>query len=97
MKNSTQSLAGTGENGTANQLPSKEVRTDVPFERRRLNLGAVPDNGDFLTVMDMDLTVACNLRCTYCFKEKWNEKMEDSVAFDAIVWFLYASGQGFVG
>ena len=92
MKNSTQSLAGTGENGTANQLPSKEVRTDVPFERRRLNLGAVPDNGDFLTVMDMDLTVACNLRCTYCFKEKWNEKMEDSVAFDAIVWFLYASG-----
>ena len=45
-----------------------------------------------ITVIDLDLTLACNLRCTYCFKEKWNEHMEDQVAFDALVWLLYASG-----
>ena len=40
----------------------------------------------------MDLTVECNLRCTYCFKEKWNEHMEEQVAFDTIVWLIQASG-----
>jgi len=69
---------------------------DIPiapsFEKRRLNLRATPRLGTFLSILDMDLTVDCNLRCTYCFKEKWNEHMEEQVAFDAITWFLYASG-----
>ena len=69
-----------------------EVHTEVSFAQRRLNLGATPDSGTFVSSIDMDLTVACNLRCTYCFKEKWNEHMEDQVAFDTIVWLLYASG-----
>jgi uncharacterized protein len=88
---------GDGSNGThppSSQPMSKpkEIHTDVPFERRRLNLGATPDTGTFVISMDLDLTVACNLRCTYCFKEKWNEHMEEQVAFDALVWLLYASG-----
>ena len=69
-----------------------DVRTGVPFEHRRLNLGATPNLGTLVSIMDMDLTVDCNLRCVYCFKEKWNEHMEERVAFDAIVWLLYASG-----
>lgn len=70
----------------------KPIRTDIPFAERRLNLGATPATGTLVTTIDLDLTVACNMRCTYCFKEKWNEHMEDHVAFDALVWLLYASG-----
>ena len=66
--------------------------TGVSPDCRRLNLGATPNLGTLVSVIDMDLTVNCNLRCVYCFKEKWNEDMEDQVAFDAIVWLLYASG-----
>jgi uncharacterized protein len=45
-----------------------------------------------ITNIDLDLTVECNLRCTYCFKEKWNEHMEEQIAFDTVVWLLNASG-----
>jgi len=71
---------------------TEEIQTDVPFANRRLNLDATPSEGTFVSVIDLDLTVACNLRCTYCFKEKWNEHMEDQVAFDALLWLLHASG-----
>ena len=84
----------TGSHSVHNHPSSKseEIYTNVSFDQRRLNLGATPDAGTFVTALDLDLTVACNLRCTYCFKEKWNEHMEDQVAFDALVWLLYASG-----
>ena len=65
---------------------------DIPPGRKKLNLNAIPSQGPFLSIIDLDLTVACNLRCRYCFKEKWSEHMEEQVAFDAIVWLLYASG-----
>lgn len=65
---------------------------EVPFENRRLELGASPDVGSFVRSIDLDITVECNLRCTYCFKEKWTEHMEERVAFDAMVWLLHASG-----
>ena len=64
----------------------------MPFAARRLALDAVPAGGSWVRNIDLDLTVECNLRCTYCFKEKWNEHMEERVAFDTIVWFIHASG-----
>jgi uncharacterized protein len=64
----------------------------VTFSDRRLDLMAVPTEGSFVRSIDLDLTVECNLRCVYCFKEKWNEHMEDCVAFDAMVWLIHASG-----
>jgi len=75
-----------------NQSSPTLLETDVAFIARRLNLGATPDIGTFVTGIDLDLTVECNLRCTYCFKEKWNEHMEEQVAFDTMIWLLYASG-----
>lgn len=71
---------------------ANEIHTNISFRRRRLNLGATPKAGTLVSTMDMDLTLACNLRCIYCFKEKWNEHMEEEVAFDALIWLLYASG-----
>ena len=73
-------------------VPNETLQTDVSFSSRRLNLGATPDVGTFVTALDLDVTVECNLRCTYCFKEKWTEHMEDQVAFDTMIWLLYASG-----
>lgn len=70
----------------------QDVELELPFKKRQLNLGAVPTEGSFVRSIDLDLTVECNLRCTYCFKEKWNEHMEEHVAFDTIVWMLHASG-----
>jgi uncharacterized protein len=43
--------------------------------------------------MDLDVTEACNLACTYCFK--WQKKaihMDEATAKDAIDWLLEASG-----
>jgi uncharacterized protein len=60
--------------------------------RRQLNLASTPALGTIISVIDLDLTLDCNLRCTYCFKEKCREDMDEDVAFDAIVWLLYASG-----
>ena len=69
-----------------------EPEVQIPFARRRLKLSAIPKLGTMVTNIDMDLTVECNLRCTYCFKEKWNEHMEEQVAFDTIIWLVHASG-----
>jgi uncharacterized protein len=73
-------------------LAEPERMLQIPFHERRLNLSAVPSKGTFVQGIDLDLTVACNLRCRYCFKEKWNEHMEERVAFDAVCWLLHASG-----
>jgi uncharacterized protein len=61
-------------------------------EPRHLCLDAVPQTGMLITSIDLDLTVDCNMRCVYCFKEKRQETMPKRVAFDAVVWLLYASG-----
>lgn len=73
-------------------VDAESTNTGISFDQRRLNLGATPSKGTFVTYIDLDLTVECNLRCTYCFKEKWNEHMEERVAFDAVLWLLHASG-----
>jgi uncharacterized protein len=83
---------GSGEGKSPAHHPQGKPRVELPFARRRLNLDAIPSHGMLITTIDMDLTVECNLRCTYCFKEKWNEHMEEQVAFDAIVWLIHASG-----
>jgi uncharacterized protein len=88
------SVCGSGKSSVHRDvvIQPQEIPTNVSFGDRRLNLGATPDVGTFVTTIDLDLTVACNLRCVYCFKEKWNEHMEEQVAFDALIWLLYASG-----
>jgi uncharacterized protein len=89
---------GTGcDSGGTHPQPKSDRREtrrqiEIPFARRRLNLDAIPSSGTAISSLDMDLTVECNLRCTYCFKEKWTEHMEEQVAFDTMVWFLHASG-----
>ncbi len=70
----------------------KVQRKPIAFSERRVNLEAIPSTGTFVTTIDLDITVECNLRCTYCFKEKWNEHMEAQVAFDTMIWLLHASG-----
>lgn len=60
---------------------------------RRANLSAIPSCGTRVTSIDLDLTLDCNLRCVYCFKEKRQEHMPQRVAFDAIVWLLHACGE----
>lgn len=82
--------SGCGSIGTS--LESDEPIVEVPFNKRRLALSAAPTEGSFVRNLDLDLTVECNLRCVYCFKEKWNEHMEERVAFDTMIWFLHASG-----
>jgi uncharacterized protein len=87
---------GTGCDSKHDRKPAPahraEPKLQIPFARRRLNLDAIPSRGTTITNLDMDLTVECNLRCTYCFKEKWTEHMEEQVAFDTMVWFIHASG-----
>ncbi|MDO5553404.1 MAG: radical SAM protein [Planctomycetia bacterium] len=56
-------------------------------------LGAPPRTGTPITSVDLDVTVDCNMRCVYCFKEKRHEQMSDRVAFDAILWLIYSSGE----
>ncbi len=84
--------SGCSTGGAVDARLSSVPTLEVPFAERRVNLGAVPSTGTHVSTIDMDLTVECNLRCTYCFKEKWNEHMEEQVAFDTIVWLLHASG-----
>lgn len=57
-----------------------------------LRLGSVPRQGMAITHLDIDLTVACNLACTYCFKDKWKQHMELKTAIDAVIWLIHASG-----
>jgi len=74
-------------------LGERSVANVAAPSGRRLNLAAVPKQGTPIVSIDLDLTLACNLRCVYCFKEKDGQQMSKQVAFDAIVWLLYASGR----
>jgi uncharacterized protein len=60
---------------------------------RRVVLSAVPCRGTSVTSIDLDLTLDCNMRCVYCFKEKRHEQMPKRVAFDSVLWLLHASGR----
>lgn len=60
--------------------------------RKYLKITAIPSTGSPITSMDLDVTVDCNMRCVYCFKEKRHEHMDDIVAYDAITWLIHASG-----
>ncbi|MDR1491325.1 MAG: radical SAM protein [Planctomycetaceae bacterium] len=44
--------------------------------------------------LELELTTDCNLRCVYCYKGEEHRKiyMSQRTAFDAIIWFLYATG-----
>jgi uncharacterized protein len=84
--------SGASHGASAGHGRRQEPRVQIPFADRDLNLGAVPAVGSLITAIDLDVTVECNLRCTYCFKEKWTEHMEEQVAYDAMVWFIHASG-----
>lgn len=53
---------------------------------------SIPSRGT-VTTIDVDVTEACNLACTYCFK--WQKKavhMDEATAKSAIDWLLEASG-----
>ncbi|MGO8745457.1 MAG: radical SAM protein [Thermoguttaceae bacterium] len=69
-----------------------EGRGGTAASPRRLCLSAIPRTGTPITTIDLDLTLDCNMRCVYCFKEKDHRQMPDRVAFDAVVWLLFASG-----
>lgn len=84
--------SGGGCSTSSSQPQNEEIVVEIPFEERRLDLSAAPTEGSFVRTIDLDITVECNLRCVYCFKEKWTEHMEERVAFDTIVWLLHASG-----
>lgn len=56
-----------------------------------LDLSSIP-RAPRISHLDLDLTLACNLRCTYCFKVKDNEHQDLQIARDAITWLIYASG-----
>lgn len=61
-------------------------------QTKRLNLSSIPKS-DYRVVEAMfDLTVRCNLNCTYCFKRKGKKNMTLRVAQDALIWLIYASG-----
>jgi uncharacterized protein len=47
---------------------------------------------DGITHVDIDLTLDCNLKCTYCFKsEKEKIHIKERIAYDAFVWLLYTA------
>ena len=73
-------LAGGGSSGCGSSCGSggcgsggvnhnaRNVKTpvlEIPFAQRSLNLAAVPSTGSYVQHVDLDLTVECNLRCTY--------------------------------
>lgn len=73
----------------------ENVYASYDANRRRkadtLDFSSIP-GGPTVSHLDLDLTLACNLRCTYCFKVKDNEHQDLQIALDAITWLIYASG-----
>jgi uncharacterized protein len=60
--------------------------------KQHLNTNVFPLEQPIVNAM-LDLTLQCNLRCRYCFKEKSdNGSMSLQTARDAIIWLIYASG-----
>jgi uncharacterized protein len=57
-----------------------------------LNLASIPHHHAPFVSLDMDMTLDCNLACIYCYKEKRRGEISERTAFDAIVWFVYSSG-----
>lgn len=60
--------------------------------RKGLNLASIPAAKNVVQSIDLDITQKCNLRCSYCFKEKKNKDASVQVCKDAITWLIYASG-----
>jgi uncharacterized protein len=73
------------------QIKLQQQTSCIPTQR--LDLSSIPTSGQRIVNAMLDLTLKCNLRCSYCFKEKKNEDMPLRVAQDAIVWLIFASGQ----
>jgi uncharacterized protein len=73
---------------------SKNIEIDevLPDRKDVLNLSSPRAGVSPVTSLDLDLTLNCNLKCTYCFKEKYNQDMTKKTAYDAVIWLLYASG-----
>lgn len=67
--------------------------TDVPTSdcSRPMDPRSVPLGGRTISTVDLDVTVACNLRCDYCFKEKHAEYMPLETAKQAVAWLIHAS------
>lgn len=78
------------------ELGFEEVYEQYDATRRRsaglLDFSSVPPSRQAITHLDLDLTLACNLRCSYCFKVKDNEHTDAQIALDAVTWLIYASG-----
>lgn len=73
-------------------LPGSALSEEVQNEERRLQLGSVPTKTEIANI-EFDITLDCNLRCRYCYKgEKRAVYMPRRVAFDAVIWLIYASG-----
>jgi uncharacterized protein len=65
----------------------------VCASKSKLLLSSLPKKKGLLHI-DIDLTLDCNLRCTYCFKsEKEKLHMQERTAYDAVLWLLYASAR----
>ncbi len=73
-------------------LPVKHKHSDACSCERRVDLTAIPRTGTPISSLDLDITIDCNMRCVYCFKEKHQRDMQEKIAFDAIVWLIHASG-----
>ena len=67
-------------------------KCDSPSDTRLLQLSAIPTATEIANI-ELDLTLDCNLRCRYCYKgDPPKVYMSHRVAFDAVIWLIYASG-----
>ena len=95
MKNSPVGLESAAGNHEGRESGYDSVYDRYDESRRTsaglLDLSSVPRSPS-ITHLDLDLTLACNLRCTYCFKVKDNEHQDLQIARDAIVWLIHSAG-----
>ena len=75
----------------SSSITSSSSCNPVFLRNNQLRLLSLPEQIGVYHI-DIDLTLDCNLRCIYCFKsEKVREHIQERVAYDAVVWFLYAT------